>query len=156
MNFNLSIFNLILIVLTLMGLGYCLWQITSLNRLRKSFFKSSDGLDLEQVIYSLSSSLQDGQRQQQALENALIELREKTSFAVQKVGLVRFNPFDDGGGNFSFCLALLDEHNSGVVITSMHGRQQNRIYTKKIDDGKSDSQLNDEELQAVKNAHYKN
>lgn len=139
-----------------MGLGYCLWQITSLNRLRKSFFKSSDGLDLEQVIYSLSSSLQDGQRQQQALENALIELREKTSFAVQKVGLVRFNPFDDGGGNFSFCLALLDEHNSGVVITSMHGRQQNRIYTKKIDDGKSDSQLNDEELQAVKNAHYKN
>jgi hypothetical protein len=68
---------------------------------------------------------------------------------------VRFNPFNDGGGNFSFSLALLDSHNTGIIITSMYGREQNRIYTKKIEDGKSDSPLNEEEKQAVEKANSK-
>jgi hypothetical protein len=48
---------------------------------------------------------------------------------------------------------LLDEHNTGAVITSMHGREQNRIYTKKIDNGKCDVQLTEEEQQAFNNAN---
>ena len=74
---------------------------------------------------------------------------------MQKVGVVRFNPFDDGGGNFSFSLALLDGHDNGVIITSMYGRQQNRIYTKKISQGASETALTEEEQQAMQEATAK-
>ena len=57
--------------------------------------------------------------------------------------------------NFSFSLVLLDAHNTGVVITSMYGREQNRIYTKKITNGKSDTALTDEEQQAIEIANSK-
>jgi Protein of unknown function (DUF4446) len=68
---------------------------------------------------------------------------------------VRFNPFADGGGNFSFSLALLNDYNTGVIITSMHGRQQNRIYAKKIEKGKCDIQLTEEEQQSILIANTK-
>ena len=110
---------------------------------------------MESVIYSLKQELQNSREQEAALEQGLTELKTKVTFAVQKVGLVRFNPFNDGGGNFSFSLALLDERNTGIIFTSMYGREQNRIYTKKIDQGKCEIKLTEEEEQAVEKANSK-
>lgn len=142
----------ILSILACFGVIYCIWQISSLNRLRKNFFTGTRAISLESVIFSLEQKLKDSQNQQAALEQSLHSLGQTLNLAVQKVGLVRFNPFEDAGGNFSFTLALLDAHNSGVVITSMHGRQQNRIYSKKIDSGLADTKLTQEEQQAVDKA----
>ncbi|HVY68083.1 MAG TPA: DUF4446 family protein [Patescibacteria group bacterium] len=128
---------------------WALWQIHSLNRMRRSLFAGKTAADLEEVVVRLSRELQTGRQQQADLVQALAEVRRDLSFASQKLGLVRFNPFADGGGNFSFSLALLDAHNNGVVITSMHGREQNRIYTKRIVKGKSESQLTGEEQEAL-------
>ncbi len=149
MNLISPIIILITSSLALLAAGYCVWQIYTFNSMRKSFFAGKTAADLEEVIKNLQMELQASRTQQSELEIALTELRYKTSFAMQKVGLVRFNPFDDGGGNFSFSLALLDLHETGVVITSMHGRQQNRIYTKTIQNGRSEIQLTDEEQQAI-------
>jgi hypothetical protein len=88
------------------------------------------------------------------LEQALSLLQEHFGFALQKIGIVRFNPFGDDGGNFSFSVALLDGHNTGVVLTSMHGRQQNRIYSKRILNGVSEVVLTEEEKQAVADANF--
>jgi len=147
--------SLILGVLALVLGLYGLWQITSINRLRKTFFVGRNGADMEGVILSLKEQLQDSQRQQAVLEQALKSTQEILNFAVQKVGLVRFNPFQDGGGNFSFSLALLDNQDNGVIITSMYGREQNRIYTKRILAGGSDAQLTKEEMEAVAFANSK-
>lgn len=117
--------------------------------MKKIFFSGAQAQNLESVIYALKNELKTNMDRTNLLEKKLFDLRNSTTFAVQKVGLVRFNPFDDGGGNFSFSLALLDAHNCGVVMTSIHGRQQNRIYTKKIEKGKSDIQLSEEEEQAI-------
>ena len=155
MRMTISNISLILSVLALLAAGYCLWQTLSLNRLRKSFFAGSQAIDLESVILALDSGLKAGQEQQAILEQTLLQLKNDSTFATQKIGLVRFNPFGDGGGNFSFCLALLDAHNSGVVITSMHGRQQNRIYSKRLLNGQSEVQLTDEEEQAIREANEK-
>ena len=152
---TLSNITLILSILALLVAAYCLWQTTSLNRLRKSFFAGSQAINLESVILALDMGLKSAQEQQIILEQALKQLKDDSTFATQKVGLVRFNPFEDGGGNFSFCLALLDAHNSGVVITSMHGRQQNRIYSKSILNGRSEVQLTDEETEAIEQANIK-
>lgn len=72
--------------------------------------------------------------------------------AVQKVGIVRFNPFEDTGSNQSFALALLDSQADGLVISSLHSRQVTRIYLKQITSGRSETPLSDEEEEALRRA----
>ena len=66
-----------------------------------------------------------------------------------RLGLVRFNPFDDTGGNQSFVLAMLDANNDGFVMSSLHSRTVSRLYTKAIFCGTSEMTLSAEETQAV-------
>jgi len=68
---------------------------------------------------------------------------------VQKVALIRFNPFRELGGDHSFSLAILDGKDSGVVITSLHTRDRTRIYMKSVVRGKSESDLSSEERKAL-------
>ena len=73
-----------------------------------------------------------------------------TSRSIQKVGVVRFNPFKETGGNQSFSIALLDSKDNGLVISSLFTRQGTRIYAKPVKNGKSTYQLSKEELEAIK------
>jgi hypothetical protein len=130
-------------------------SLRSLEKLRQNFFAGSQGQNLEKTLNSISQDLKDSKQQQELIKGHMERLYDELGFAVQKVGMLRFNPFADGGGNFSFCLALLDSHNSGVIITSLHGREQNRIYAKKISKGKAESKLTDEENQAIALANTK-
>jgi hypothetical protein len=68
---------------------------------------------------------------------------------VQKVGLIRFNPFNEIGGDHSFSLAILDGANNGIIITGLHTRDRTRIYAKQITVGKSDLELSAEENKAL-------
>ncbi len=124
-----------------------------LNRLKKVFLKGKDDRDWEAFIHSLVKNQEELGEDHAKTKEHIRQINKQLALATQKVGLVRFNPFDDGGGNFSFSLALLDAHQTGVVITSMHGRQQNRIYTKKITQGQSESELTEEESQAITQAN---
>lgn len=69
-----------------------------------------------------------------------------------KRGIVRFNPFNDIGGNQSFAIALLDNKNNGFVISSLFVKDGNRVYAKLIKNGKSDHLLSSEEKEALKKA----
>jgi hypothetical protein len=72
--------------------------------------------------------------------------------AFQRVGLVRFNPFEDTGGNQSFALALLDAEGNGWVLSSLHARSGTRVYAKAIREGRSEGALSEEEAAAIKQA----
>jgi len=80
------------------------------------------------------------------------KIKEKNKFSVQKVGIVRFNPFEGVGSDQSFSVALLNEENNGVVITSLYNREGNRIYGKPIKKGRSSYSLSKEELTAIEKA----
>lgn len=149
MSENLPQITLVLSLLSLLLGGYLFWQFRSLNRLRKIFFTGQQNLDWEQVLEVLTRDLQTSRQENAALSQQLQQLQANFYFAVQKIGVVRFNPFNDAGGNFSFALALLDGHDNGVVLTSMHGREQNRIYTKSVRQGRGEIQLTAEELKAI-------
>lgn len=69
--------------------------------------------------------------------------------AVSRVGLIRFNPFEDTGGDQSFALALLDEDRDGIVVSSLHARGITRIYAKSISRGRPEATLSAEEAEAV-------
>ncbi|MBU4210353.1 DUF4446 family protein [Patescibacteria group bacterium] len=92
-------------------------------------------------------------------KNALFSAKEKKNGSflgekcIQKVSLHRFNPFNELGGNQSFVLVLLDSDNSGIIVTSLHGRKNTRIYSKRVKNGKADGiTLSKEEELAIKKA----
>lgn len=80
---------------------------------------------------------------------ALRQIVDQLNTATQHVGVIRYNSNGDDGGNLSFSAAFLDAHQSGIVLTSLHGRQNNRIYAKVITNGSSESTLSEEEREAV-------
>ncbi len=82
----------------------------------------------------------------------LEDLENKNQFNIQKIGIVRFNPFQEMGGNQSFSIAILDGKDNGVVITSLYGKEGNRIYGKPIKEGGSEYLLSEEEKQAIEYA----
>ncbi len=86
------------------------------------------------------------------LSSEIKKLQERSRSFVQKVGIVRFNPFSDVGGDQSFSIALLDENNDGVVITSLYSRNDNRVYAKPIKNSQSAYLLSEEEKQALNKA----
>ena len=82
-----------------------------------------------------------------------IEGLQKTSEkTIQKTGIVRFNPFNEMGGNQSFTIALLDGKNNGFVISSLFMKEGNRVYAKAIKEGKSEHLLSEEEKEAIARA----
>ncbi|MEK7550690.1 MAG: DUF4446 family protein [Patescibacteria group bacterium] len=74
---------------------------------------------------------------------------------IQKIALIRFNPFKELGGDHSFTLAILDGDDSGVVITGLHTRDRTRVYMKPVKKGKSEYDLSVEERKVLDSAKEK-
>jgi len=72
--------------------------------------------------------------------------------SIQHVALLRYDAFEDVGGRLSFSCAILDEHGTGVVLTSINGRQETRVYAKPISEGRSGYNLSSEEEEAIRQA----
>jgi hypothetical protein len=72
--------------------------------------------------------------------------------AVRHVSLLRYDAFEDVGGRLSFSCAMLDDHGSGVILTSINGRQETRVYAKPINEGASTYNLSVEESEAIRQA----
>lgn len=79
-------------------------------------------------------------------------LQKLANLSISQVGLVRYNPFQDTGSNQSFSVALLNSHSNGVVLSSLHSRQETRIYSKPIIDGESEFTLTEDEKNAINQA----
>lgn len=106
--------------------------------------------DVLEVILATQEGLQ---RETRDLYKALDELKQDGRLHIQRVGLVRFNPFSDTGGSQSFTLALLDGHDNGLVMTSLYARTGHRWYIKEVGSGKGkELALSKEELAAVQKA----
>jgi ethanolamine utilization protein EutQ (cupin superfamily) len=114
--------------------------------------KEKEPQDVKEVLVELRKS----QEKIEVLSKKLDDLEKKSKLSIQKVGIVRFNPFNEVGSNQSFSLALLDENNNGIVITSLYTRQENRIYGKPIKAGESEYVLSNEERQSIKSATKEN
>ncbi|MDD5606561.1 MAG: DUF4446 family protein [Candidatus Pacebacteria bacterium] len=81
--------------------------------------------------------------------NSEIEKLKKENF-VQKIGIIRYNPFSDIGGDQSFSISVLDKKDNGFVLTSIYAREGNRIYAKPIKNNNSEYVLSKEEKEAIK------
>jgi hypothetical protein len=139
-------------MLALVALGAAGFGLMQLNKLNKRFEAALGG----QQANSLETTLTEHLNRVEAVDQRLSQLNAEyerlavtNSLASQKVSIVRFNPFGDTGGDQSFSLAVLDAHDSGYVLTSIHGRQGTRVYVKPVDYAKSKYSLSAEEQQAL-------
>lgn len=110
------------------------------------------GDSLEQLLIEHLKHLTGSMEEIAKVKEAYTYLEAMTTRSIQKVGLVRFNPFSDTGSDQSFALALLDLYDNGVVVSSIHGRQGTRIYAKPVRGGESGNHLSAEELEAISQA----
>ena len=129
-----------------------LWQI---KKKLKMFFAGKKASDLEGVLFEEIKRLKKSETEIKKLIKSSKVLEKMTSQSIQKVEVVRFNPFKETGGDQSFVIALLDWHNNGLVISSLHSREGTRIYSKPIQAGQSKYPLTKEELEALKKAGVK-
>jgi Na+-transporting methylmalonyl-CoA/oxaloacetate decarboxylase gamma subunit len=123
-----------------------------LRRRLESLTRGSDAASLEDVLGNHMERVRQVVRDVDtvAARTALLERDVQGAFA--RVGLVRFNPFEDTGGNQSFALALLDGRGDGFVVSSLHARAVTRIYAKAIAGGASEAALSSEEAEALRQA----
>jgi hypothetical protein len=95
-----------------------------------------------------------GEKIQEAFSK-IKDLEETSEITVQKIGIVRFNPFNNVGGNQSFVVALLNGNDDGFLISSLFVEDGNRVYAKTVRQGKSDYALSKEEMDAIEKAMNK-
>ena len=144
-----------LIALSLVSLAVaasCYWQLRQMRRHMAATLASSDGTSLEKTLENHHRRVAEIDEGLGKLLSSHTHLAETLELASQKVSIVRFNPFGDTGGDQSFALAVLDGHDSGYILTSMHGRSGTRVYVKPVDYGSSKHQLSKEEERALKQA----
>lgn len=141
------LFIILLIVLILLII-----QISKTGKLKKRldcFLLGKDGASLEQDITSL---FEDNKNLKESAENNKKDIRtlyKKMESAYQKMGLVKYDAFNQMGGQLSFSLALLDENNNGFIINSVHSTEGCYSYTKEIKNGECKISLGKEEAEAL-------
>jgi len=127
-----------------------------LARIFQTFTRLTKGVkkeDLKTVLEEVVISLEKSGKEMGELKTQLEELKTDGLKHIQKVGLIRYNPFADTGGNQSFVLALLDGADNGFVITSLHSRETTRVFAKPVVAGKeADFEFSKEEALAVAEA----
>ncbi len=127
-------------------------RVTELNDRLLGLTQGHDGRNLESILEANLQSVGEVSRSLNGLTARTTALESNGRLAFNRVGLVRFNPFEDTGGNQSFALALLDAREDGFVISSLHSRSATRFYAKAVVSGRPEAVLSDEEAEAVKMA----
>ena len=121
------------------------------SRLRR-VLTGGETTSLDQILDQQAQRLDGLSGRLDALNKLHKELEAVTQRSIQKVGVIRYNPFSDAGGDQSFAIALLDAEGSGLVVSSLHSRTETRVFAKPVRAGRSTYSLSDEEQQAVKKA----
>ena len=144
---------LVITVLLLLGFIIMISKLSSLNKKYKTFIgKLGNGKNIEEDLETYMYRVEKVEKQNAEIANYIKTLHEDLKKCIQKVGIVRYNAFKDTGSDLSFTLALLDEHNDGVVLNGIYSREMSNIYAKPIKNGKSTYTMSEEEAQAVQKA----
>ncbi len=146
---------LVIALLTLANiilLSLLFWRFLRYQKRLTELFSGNSMGNLDEVLAKQHKSIQNHSKNLKELGEILGEIVEQNKVHVQHIGVVRFNPFGDTGGNLSFSVALLDALQNGIVISSLHSREGTRIYAKALKFGKSESNLTDEEQSAIDQA----
>jgi len=145
--------GLAIALLVLLLLVLALWRsVRRLGRRIHGLTRGDSGDSLEGILGIHLDRVNRVARELDELSARSAVLEAGGRGMLQRVGLVRYNPFEETGGNQSFALALLDAKGDGIVVSSLHARAGTRVYAKTVSGGQSEAALSDEESEAVRQA----
>lgn len=131
------------------------FRLIRLTRTLRLLFTGRSGADLEQVLRDYMERMDRVDETVRAVHARAARIEEKAPLTISHLGIVRFNPFADKGGDQSFAVAFLDDHGDGVVFTGLHSRSEVRVYAKPIVGNASTYPLTSEESEAIARANSK-
>jgi hypothetical protein len=145
--------TLAVVLVAVLGLVLLLARrVGRLGRRLDLLTRGSDESSLEAVLGQHLERVRRVVRDLDDVSTRTTALERDVRQSLGRVGLVRYNPFDDTGGNQSFALAIVDASGDGFVVSSLHARAGTRVYAKAISRGRSEAALSDEESEALRQA----
>lgn len=139
---------LILLVLTIVNIS----QMRKLKKSYKVFMTGKNGKNLEETLIKRLGQVDSLLTANNENEKNIEELFDDMQHTYQKMGLIKYDAFNEMGGKLSFSLAMLDVKNNGFIINAMHTREGCYTYIKEIVDGNSIIVLSEEEKEALSRA----
>ena len=131
------------------------WLVVLNARLRRTqrrldnILEDIEGGSVPAMLTEYLGTVRNVARRTDDMEAQVEHLIQNLPFLLRHVGLVRFSPFHDTGGDQSFSMAILDGRGDGVVVSALHSRQESKLYAKPINGGNSRYSLTEEEKQAI-------
>ncbi|NLY44300.1 MAG: DUF4446 family protein [Clostridiaceae bacterium] len=147
--------NYIIIALLLLGIINVLLIIINLgmtSRLKKKYnmlVNNQEGVNIEALITQYYDEVTKVMEKNKDIEKQLKIMEGKIGLCIQKIGVIRYNAFENVGSNLSFAIALLDKYDNGFVLNGLYSRESSTTYAKPIINGKSKYTLSAEEIQAL-------
>jgi hypothetical protein len=127
-------------------------RISKMKKRYKELVRVKGNVNIEDVLIRNGQEIDDLKEQIKELGKSIEGLNTKLTFAIQKVGFIRYSAFGDLGSDLSFSIAFLDGFLNGFVLTSIYNRGQCICYAKPIKNGKSVYPLSVEEMQSIDRA----
>jgi hypothetical protein len=150
---NLLFLGFAILFFWLLALSFFFWRVLQhYNSLTKGVSEKN----LKSVLDGVIKDLELNKKDIEYLKEYSARIENEGLLHIQKVGLVRFNPFKDTGGDQSFILSLIDGKDTGVIISGLYSRSGTRWYAKKVTNGKGvEHELSEEEKKALKEANLR-
>jgi len=136
------------LIVWLVGISYLFFK---LKRKYETITRDGERISLADILENITKEVNESQNEISHISKRCDTLEKDGKNHIQKIGLLRFNPFKDTGGDQSFVLSLVDATNSGIVISGLYSRSGTRWYAKKIENGKGiEYDLSEEEQKALR------
>lgn len=151
-NIDIGIILIVLAVIILVLLVLTIVNICSIVKLKKQYNKFMLGKNAKSLEKEIIALFEDNKFIKASSEKNKKDIRtlyKNMESAFQKIGIIKYDAFNQMGGKLSFSLALLDENNNGFILNSVHSTEGCYSYTKQIKNGQSNISLGDEEKQAL-------
>lgn len=151
-NLDIAYLFLILLIFIVVLFVIIILQMKKLNRLQKRINKFMTGKDAKSLEKDIVGLYEDNKFLKINVDKNKKDIRtlyKNMEHVFQKIGLIKYDAFQQMGGKLSFSLALLDENNNGFILNSVHSTEGCYTYTKEIKNGECAISLGEEEQQAL-------
>lgn len=147
MNFYVELLILFVLFVWLSAVSFFLLKLISKYKI---VFQGTKKQSIVDVLQHMNKNMELSKKEMKEIVSRVDVLETQGKSHLQKVGLMRFNPFHNTGGDQSFILALVDDKQTGVIISGLYSRSGTRWYAKKVLQGKGiDVELSEEEKKAL-------
>lgn len=149
---DIGVVILVLCIIILILLVINITNICSINKLKKKYHKFMTGKNAKSLENEIIALFEDNKFIKSSIDKNKKDIRtlyKNMESTFQKIGITKYDAFNQMGGKLSFCLALLDENNNGFILNSVHSAEGCYSYTKEIINGESSISLGEEEKQAL-------